>query len=454
MLVVLQLLTIVGMILATFYVYQALGPRRANFTYSKEEKAEWDSIAGNDLGSWLTVCNIFASITSLATVYVFFIGNTRLFGWWILVPLITIWAGAFVTNHITKLLLSKPHILQRLTSADQSAAALPSLILDGTSEGVKAASIVRYISLANITAIIWMEFSVFADISSQLIAPGSITAGVIFLFACTFSVIYFTLKYGLRGFVFADLFHSPLIAFGSIALLVGSFAFLLTSLTGIKGEGAATLLTKMAAEMSNPKIPFLGGVLFLFAAIFLNSFFVLVTEPHWLRVWMFGKKESNLQVTSLSVTCVVWAILIVLGALASVAVSADAQVSPHIVGGDSVVIYFLGKMAEVSPLFAVAFWIAGMAALFSTSDAQVYSFLLIERFSPSIGRIGDASFDKVKPAFHSAAAALLFSAAYLFVRKFELPFEQLVLLLLPSCLNIVPALILAIRGAPQSPALL
>src|SRR5262245_45198004 len=100
MLEILQILTISGMIGATFLVYQALGARRQTSTYTRQEKEGWDRFTSGALGDWLASCNIFASITSLATVYVFFIGNTPKCGWWILFPIITIWAGAFVTNYI------------------------------------------------------------------------------------------------------------------------------------------------------------------------------------------------------------------------------------------------------------------------------------------------------------------------------------------------------------------
>jgi hypothetical protein len=169
MLEILQILTISGMIGATFLVYQALGPRRQTFTYTREEKKAWDRFTSGALGDWLTSCNIFASITSLATVYVFFIGNTPKFGWWILLPIITIWAGAFVTNYITRQLIGKPNVAAKLAAGDQSVGVILTLFLDGAKSGLRAAAIVRSVTIINILAILWMEFSVFADLSSQMI---------------------------------------------------------------------------------------------------------------------------------------------------------------------------------------------------------------------------------------------------------------------------------------------
>lgn len=243
-------------------------------------------------------------------------------------------------------------------------------------------------------------------------------------------------------------------ASGSLLLLIGAFVFLAGTLSGgLDQPNFATLFGKMLDEMSSPRIPLIGGVLFAFACTFLNSFLILVTEPHWLRVWMFGEKETKLQVRSLSFTCLVWLILIALGALASVAVSAD-EGGTKITGGDDVIIFFLTQMTNLSPLFAVIFWVAGMAALFSTSDAQIYSSLLIIRFDAHQGTIINTASNTLRPALTSGLAAALFTTIYVLVRLMALPFEQLVLLLLPSCLNTVPALILASRGIPQLPGLL
>ena len=452
MLGALQLLTIIGMIGATFLVYQSLGPRRRTFTYTREEKKDWDLLVSKDLGNWLTASNIFASITSLATVYIFFIGNTHTFGWWMLVPIATIWAGAFVTNYFTRRLVANSTLATRLKSAVQSGGVILAIFLDGSQRAVHTTSVIRYLSLANIFALLWMEFSVFADISSRLIWGGNLLAGAALLFVCAFAVIYFTIRYGLRGFVFADLFQCPLMALGSLALFIGAVFVLATEVTADSStSGAPDLLSRILAVQSSPEASWIKGGLFALSVVFLNSFLVLVTQPHWLRVWMFGKKETQLQVTSLSITSGVWLLLVLIGALASVAVTDQRA---KIDDGMGVVVFFLRHLADVSPLFAVAFWIAGMAALFSTSDGQIYSFLLIERFDPRTGTIGDPSFATLRPAYRSAVTAALFALIYGLVRLLEIPFDQLVLVLLPSCLNIVPPLVLAVRGVPQAPAFL
>jgi hypothetical protein len=478
MLPVLQSLTIVGMIGATFFVYQTFGPRQLSFTFTRGEKSEWDNLVKGRLGSWLTICSIFATITSFATVYVFFIGNARHFGWWIVFSVVTIWGGGFITNYFTRILVSRRHISKRLASGDQSRAVLLTLVLDGTNESILSASIVRVVALTNILAILWLEFSVFADVSSKLIISESILWGTIFLYGCAFAVLYFTLRFGLRGFLFADLFHGPIIVIGTLTLLIGTVVFLV----GIPSAGGhedrlAKLLGKIFTEMNAPftemnaqnspasKASLLGGLLFTISCIFLNSFLVLITQPHWFRVWMFGEKETTLQVTSLSITAVVWSTLILIGALASIVVTevteavnireaTDICKAATLGGSVQVVVCFLQQVTDANPLIAVAFWLAGVGALFSTADAQIYSFFSMHRFNLREGKIAHAEFKELRPAFYAATAAAMFAGCYALVRFLEVDFDQLVFVLLPSCLNIVPALILAVRGIRQEPILL
>jgi hypothetical protein len=217
---ILQSVTILSMIGATFFVIKTFGPWRLTFALSRAARRDWDRLVEHSLGNWLTVCSIFATITSFATVYVFFIGSTRRFGWWVFASVITIWAGSFITNYFTNILVSRPRIAGRIASNDQSGAVFLAFILDKTTKSHRAASIVRFIALTNILAILWLEFAVFSDIAWKLafVAVSSdpvwkisdiessvvaVVWGTVLLFVCAFAVIYFTLRFGLRGFTFA-----------------------------------------------------------------------------------------------------------------------------------------------------------------------------------------------------------------------------------------------------------
>jgi hypothetical protein len=214
MLVVLQALSVLGMVAATFYVYQAFGPRRASLLYTREEKEDWDRLVQGGISNWLTGANIFSTVTSLATVYIFFIGNTRSFGWWILVSVLTIWLGGFVTNYVTRRLLLQPRVVGLLQNLNQSGALLPAIFRE-MGASANAAIAAKAISIASIAAILWLEFSVFTDLSMGIAGiTGRLSAGII-LFVCAFAVILFVLRYGLRGYILADLFHSPIVVIGT-----------------------------------------------------------------------------------------------------------------------------------------------------------------------------------------------------------------------------------------------
>jgi hypothetical protein len=454
MLIALQALTIVAMIVATFLIYQSLGPRRRGLTFSRSEKEEWDQLAKRELGSWLTISNIFGTLTSLATVYVFFIGNTNRFGWWIFAAVVTMWSSSFVTNYCTGVLLKQPKIAARLSGDDQTSANLLSIFWDETRADRHATAIIRWICLVNVSVILWMDFSVFADVSSRLISPNDLATGLILIFFCSSSVIYFTMKYGLRGFVFADLFQSPITIGGTLALFIGAVVVIGGFLARRPEIGNySTVLLQLNNAMRTPDISVAGGMLFCLSCLFLNSFFVLATPPHWLRLWMFGNKETKLQVKALSITSVLWVFLIGVGALAAT----DISITGPGQGANSneVVVFFLHHLTTFgSPLFAVAFWLAGMAALFSSADVQIYSFWLVQRFNTRSGKLGDTSFERLQPLKWSLAAGATFSVLYYAVRALNVPFDQLVLVLIPSCLTIVPSIVLAMRGLKQQPIFL
>jgi hypothetical protein len=102
--------------------------------------------------------------------------------------------------------------------------------------------------------------------------------------------------------------------------------------------------------------------------------------------------------------------------------------------------------------------LAGTAALFSTAAAHIYSFFLLIRFNLRQGKFIHTEFEQGRlipyAVLYAASAAALFAGCYALIRFLKVEFEQLVLVLLPSCLNIVPALILAVRGIQQEPVLL
>ena len=73
----------------------------------------------------------------------------------------------------------------------------------------------------NILAVLWFEFSVAGDLVRGIVPPfAGAASGSIAVFACCLVVVFLIVRFGLRGFVFADLFQSPLIIIGTAAVLI------------------------------------------------------------------------------------------------------------------------------------------------------------------------------------------------------------------------------------------
>lgn len=429
---ILQFLTIAAMLGITYVIFMAFGPQRSRIGFTAEEKSEWDQLISQKIGSWFAITNIVGTLSSLATVYIFFIGSSKLFGAWVFLCSLTIIAGSAVTNLFTRRVIANPSVKHLLASSDQTGGVIARLFWSSKTEhSIAVAAIVKWISLFNIASVIWLEFALFADISGLLIGDATLPTRTVLLAICCFAVVFFTLRYGLRGFVFADFFQSPLLALASLFLVIGIVILI------VKSNGAFN-----PSYVFTPLVSTVDCVLFAIQVFSLNLFLVLVTEPHWLRVWIFQQKEINLQLKSVSLTGILWAILALAGLLAF-------TVTGEI--GERGVYAVLAKLSDISPLFLVAFWIGGIAALFSTADSQIYSILLVHSFNSKSGNIDDSRFLGMKPLVISIVSTLVFCGIYVFVRRFDVPFDKMIFVVLPFCLNILPCFFLLVNNRPQHP---
>jgi len=269
-----------------------------------------------------------------------------------------------------------------------------------------------------------LEFSLLSDVGGEILGLSSILGKSILFFTSSIVVLYIVLKYGLRGFVFTDFFQTPIIFICTIFLVVGSL---------ISIFGNVDISSVSITSLITPKLGAYSLILFSLHVIFLNSFLVLVTEPHWLRVWMFKEKETTLQLRSTLFTAVLWAILAALGFGAS-QISNAAQ-------GPEAVKALVASTTDVSPVFSVAFWFAAIAALFSTSDTQVYSFLLFNRFDTSSGELRQEDISHIRPVRDSLIGAFALSTLFVFIRWVGIPFEKIIFLVIPFGLNVLPGII-------------
>ncbi|MDO9339614.1 MAG: hypothetical protein Q7T72_03705, partial [Bacteroidales bacterium] len=431
-----QILAILGMFFLTYLAFLSFGAPKKNLLFTKEDKENWDNSINKGIGKWFTATNIVGTLTSLATAYLFFIGNSKLFGWVIFICSLSIFFGSYVTNYFTKRILANEYLKNLFATKEQVGGVIATLFWRPKNKTAQhTAIIVKWLSILNIVAIIWLEFAFFSDIASRLFSITELHYKVLLVFSCSFIVIYFTVRYGLRGFVFADAFQSPIIAISAFALIIGSA--ILFSQQQIKIP---------TSEFFRPILSLKDCGIFALHVIFLNIFLVLVSEGHWLRIWIFGKNETQLQVKSLLATAFIWMMLTCVGFFAF-------TLSGSKIGEDAIISLLQG-LNILSPIFLVFFWLGGIAALFSTADSQIYSFLLVNEFDTKKGKLNNKIMDKINPFLLSISFAIVFSIAYFLVRHFQLPFEKIVFIIMPLGLNLLPAFIRAAKGFDQKPWLI
>lgn len=433
----LQILTILGMIFMTYVAFLSFGGPKKNLLFTKAEKEEWDQSFGKSgLTKWFTVTNIVGSLTSLATAYLFFIGNSKLFGWAMGICALTIWLGSYVTNYVTKNISKIDYIQDLLASKKQVGGVISTLFWRPQDQkSIQTAVVIKWLSIINITGVIWLEFALFSDIASMLFSLNQLHYKVIIIFLTTIIVVYFTVKFGLRGYVFADFFQSPLIGLSAIGLIVGCIILV------IKRDISFDLYT-----LTTPLLSIRECIIFSFHVLFLNSFLVLVTEGHWLRVWIFGKQETKMQVLSLTATAAIWILLIIVGFFTYILSGSQF--------GEAAIVKLLLGLNQISPLFIILFWVGGIAALFSTADAQIYSLLLVNEFDSRQGVLKNKLMDKMHPLLLSLVFSFGFTVLYFLVRYYSIPFEKIVFMVIPFSLNILPAFIRLIKGYSPRPVLI
>lgn len=430
-----QVIAVAFVFLVTLVFFRSVAPRTRSLLFSRKEGAGWQDILSQSLGTYLTVTSIFGTLTSLATVYVFFIGSAKIFGWIAFVCCISLIIGARISNYFSQKIATIPRI-ERIFQADLPTGSLvTALFWSDDQKSKQTALISRWISMASISGILWLEFSVFGDISGVVLGI-DLYQKAMFVFGMTGLVSWFTFRYGLRGFILADVLHASLIALACIALLIGVSTILELSATNIS-------LFNVLAPLADVSTL----IIFSLHVLVLNSFLVLTSESHWLRMWLFaGKmenKEVTKQVTAQGLTAVVWGALICVGLLASTITGKVelAALSP-----------LLTKLSDISPIFLAFFWLGATAALFSTADMQFYCLTLLKRYDWQIGQIPETAEHIRQPTMSAIAIAAVFAGAFVVVRLWHIPIEKLVFTIVPLALNLAPTLVQVAFGKPATPA--
>lgn len=414
-----ELASIATVVILTYMVLQVLGPRSERILLSVEERAYYTKNIVGRFGSFVYIANVVGGITSLATVYVFFIGTTQLFGTFIYVCIFSVLAAGYVTTRLTDALLAKQAFRERLAVNTPTAAAITSLFW--SAENPSVAMLIKYLTLVSLLAILWLEFATLTKLSIGLFGIHSIGTQALVMFVAVLFTFDFIVRNGLRGFLFADLLEFPLILIGVCGVLAGALYFALSS-----GVYDNLLL------IPHPKFPIWWCLIFAVATLFLNAFLIVTSEAHWLRVWTMRDQVKANTSTSTATTAAIWLLLVIVGLV--------APIISDKVGVDSVV-DIVRKLGQTSVFFSVAFWIAAIAALFSATDAQIYSFLVVSAFDIKRGGINESPKFVASPVLSSTLVAFCFAAVYALVENSNYPFEPIVFFVFPIFLCVVPAFI-------------
>lgn len=432
---ILQIICIAAVFIITIIAYSSFGPKNKSLIFSKNERPDWNNFIQSRLGKWFTLTNIVGTLTSLATVYLFFIGSAKIFGGAIFICSIALIIGAPITNMITKSILKREEFQHLLIESPNTFGVIAKLFwVKEDKKAINVARLVKLISMLNIIGVIWLEFALFSDIFSQVIGIDNLITKAIIVLLTAWLVVYFTVKYGLRGFVFADFFQSPLILLSVIVLLIGSAILFFNSNMHLSD-----------AKFFSPMVSTGQCILFGLHVLFLNTFLVLVTEGHWLRLWIFGKNEIKYQSISIGATTVLWILLSLVGIFTYPLVEA--------VGNDAIP-KLLTILGNYSILFPMVFWIGGTAALFSTSDMQVYSLLLVNSWNTKSGELSEKKSSNLNPIKISFLISISFAVAYYLTRILHMPFEKIIFIIIPMSLNVLPAIVRLVRKLPPKPILI
>jgi hypothetical protein len=404
----------------TYLFFRAFGVRPQNLLFSREQAATFQIQLTQNLGTILIVANIFGTLTSLATVYVFFIGTSKLFGWFIFAAPISIAISFVFTNWLTKKVLeANPGYKDILERSETTSGVVARIVWNRDRSSRLTSALIKYLSLLNIGSIIWLEFSIAADLFGRQIGGphNDILFGTIAIFVIAFSVLLLITRFGLRGYIISDLIQTPFIIIGTLAVLTGLLWHISTSTNAV------------GTDVFTPVVSNLQGMLFVLNVLIANFSLILVTETHWVRIWVFKQRVPAAQAKSTISTALIWTVLAVAGCLAGMITHES---------GTAGVLPVINVLDDIHPGLGLLFWLGGAAALFAVSDAQMYAFLMVRGFRIKDGTLVDQQRPQ-RPLVAAIVVGLSFSVVYIIVRNQSIPFEKLVFMLVPIILNALPA---------------
>jgi hypothetical protein len=425
--IVLQWAAIISVLAGCLFVLSAM-PAKTAAGFSRDQLQSWMSVLGASRVGWLVRFNIAGALLSFATVVLFFVGNAALFGVFTVAAILSLGVGAFVTKALSGAIAKLPEISTSLAHDSPAKATLAAIVWTPSTWGKRTSELVRCVSLGNLFGVLWLEFAFMSDMGGRLMGLAPLER-VGLLFLASFVVLYACFRFGVRGIAFLDLILTPLIFLGVLILLVGAL-----SLPVGPQAAAAT------PAWLEPKLPSLVIALFVVHVFCLNPFLLVVTEGHWFRMWAFGQPELKQQVPGLTVVAVVSAMLVAVGLLGGTALPGEP--------GDALIARLLTTLDTQLPVFAAAFWVAGVAAMFSTADVQILGIALMTGFRRDTGTSNLASGILNRPTASALIVATALALLYYAVRiAIKVDFEKLIFFILPAAITLLPALMFRLTRA-------
>lgn len=365
------------------------------------------------------------TLTSLASVYVFFILQYPFFGWAMFFTLAAFPLGGLVGQLVAK------KAVETLRQSSAGRAAFETGLMTAVvrvNSNVLTSQLVRYLSMLNITAVIWLEIKVLTTILCNVVFQISFEPRNAIIFAVvaglfTVLLVQFILRFGMQGVIATDAMYWPFIILS--AALIAAVVFYLS----FNAAGDLSHLVQMISL--RPRIPDVTLAFFLLNIFAVNAVYHVGRDDLWLRMSAFqstGQKDNPaasqlFQATLFAVP--VWFILISVGMLVPTILGRPADSVLEVIG-------LIRVSYVVLPLAILGL----LAAMLSTCDNQFFALKRLFRYSPETGEVRELTLNWRKTAAISFSAGLIVALLTWAAIYFDLKDQNLVF----ACLGL-PAVI-------------
>lgn len=336
------------------------------------------------------------TLTSLASVYVFFLLQYPYFGGWMFFTLLAFPLGGLIGQVVST------HALKQFSSnnltKDAISTGLMASIVRVTSTQATA-SLVKAISIVNIFALVWLEIKILTTIILSVIfsieygPENAVYFGVVAAVLAGL-LVQFVLRFGMQGVIATDALYWPFIIL-SVGLMI--IVVLYLAIDGSSGLAGAIGDVKLEPLIDPVTLCF-----FLLNIFLVNAVYHVGRDDLWLRLSAFHRSggAKNPAASELFRATLfaapVWMMLIIVGMLL-----------PVVAKGTVNDIVELVNVVRISPLIVPVVILGMLAAMLSTCDNQFFALKRLFAYSPKDNSISVLEITPHRAASYSAAAGLL-----------------------------------------------